>query len=39
MVQASVVIFAALGYIGLLFAIASFGDRIRPHRRGARRGR
>jgi Na+/proline symporter/signal transduction histidine kinase len=30
MVQASVVIFAALGYIGLLFAIASFGDRIRP---------
>ena len=30
MLQASVVIFAALGYIGLLFAVASFGDRKRP---------
>ncbi|MFG1477229.1 hybrid sensor histidine kinase/response regulator [Xanthobacter sp. V4C-4] len=30
MLQASVVIFAALAYIGLLFAIASFGDRLRP---------
>lgn len=30
MLQASVVIFAALAYIGFLFAIASFGDRSRP---------
>ncbi|WP_238123622.1 MULTISPECIES: NahK/ErcS family hybrid sensor histidine kinase/response regulator [unclassified Xanthobacter] len=30
MLQASVVIFAALAYIGFLFAIASFGDRPRP---------
>lgn len=30
MLQASVVIFVALGYIGLLFAIASYGDRKRP---------
>lgn len=30
MVQASVVIFAALAYIGFLFAIASYGDRRRP---------
>lgn len=29
MFQASVVIFAALAYIGLLFAVASFGDRRR----------
>jgi len=29
MLQASVVIFAALAYIGLLFAVASFGDRRR----------
>ncbi|MFS8035798.1 NahK/ErcS family hybrid sensor histidine kinase/response regulator [Xanthobacter sp. AM11] len=33
MLQASVVIFAALAYIGLLFAIASYGDRLRPGRR------
>lgn len=30
MLQASVVIFVALAYIGLLFAIASYGDRLRP---------
>lgn len=38
MLQASVVIFAALAYIGFLFAIASFGDRLRPSekRRSAR---
>lgn len=30
MLQASVVIFAALAYIGFLFAIASYGDRLRP---------
>ncbi|MBP2149349.1 PAS domain-containing hybrid sensor histidine kinase/response regulator [Xanthobacter flavus] len=35
MLQASVVIFVALAYIGLLFAIASYGDRLRP---GAGRG-
>ncbi|MFG1416230.1 hybrid sensor histidine kinase/response regulator [Xanthobacter sp. V0B-10] len=33
MLQASVVIFAALAYIGLLFAVASFGDRLRPSAR------
>ncbi|WP_454915055.1 hybrid sensor histidine kinase/response regulator [Xanthobacter sediminis] len=33
MLQASVVIFAALAYIGLLFAVASFGDRLRPTER------
>ncbi|MEP9354344.1 NahK/ErcS family hybrid sensor histidine kinase/response regulator [Xanthobacter sp. KR7-65] len=36
MLQASVVIFAALAYIGFLFAIASYGDRLRPG--AARRG-
>ncbi|MDI4657228.1 PAS domain-containing hybrid sensor histidine kinase/response regulator [Xanthobacter autotrophicus] len=30
MLRASVVIFAALAYIGFLFAIASYGDRLRP---------
>ncbi|QRG07633.1 PAS-domain containing protein [Xanthobacter dioxanivorans] len=30
MLQASVVIFVALAYIGFLFAIASYGDRLRP---------
>ncbi len=33
MLQASVVIFAALAYLGLLFAIASYGDRKRPDAR------
>lgn len=38
MLQTSVVIFAALAYLGLLFAIASYGDRKRPdaRRRAAR---
>lgn len=33
MLQTSVVIFAALAYLGLLFAIASYGDRRRPEAR------
>jgi len=38
MLHAWVVIFVALGYIGLLFAVASFGDRLRrPRKRDAPR--
>ena len=33
MLQGWVVIAVALGYIGLLFVIASYGDRVREHRR------
>ena len=37
MLQGWVVIVVALGYIGLLFVIASYGDRVaRARRRGAR---
>ena len=39
MLQGWVVIAVALGYIGLLFLVASYGDRIRQFRaRGPHRG-
>ena len=36
--QGWVVIVVALGYIGLLFVVASYGDRMRGARRRAARG-
>src|SRR5204862_5754339 len=36
MLQGWIVIVVALGYIGLLFVVASYGDRIRARRRGGR---
>ena len=38
MLQGWVVIVVALGYIGLLFVIASYGDRVRARARRAARG-
>lgn len=36
MLQGWVVVLIALGYIGLLFVIASYGDRVRRIGRGSR---
>ena len=36
MLQGWIVIVVALGYIGLLFVIASYGDRARARDRGSR---